>query len=154
MNPVPRVSGFVHRLSAHERVLGPSRPCLILFVCFSCETTDFYHQVGAAMKSGTLHTRGHFTPGDISRLECTYIVMENGDVIDFGLSQSDKFPNTWTLPADPKTVAGRELHSFIESTSQDPTSAPFTLRAGVRTAAARRLGELCMRRPSPQGGTI
>ena len=39
------------------------------------------------------------------RLKRTYIVMKNGDVFDFGLSHNDKYPSTWTPPADPKIVA-------------------------------------------------
>ena len=39
------------------------------------------------------------------RLKRTYVIMKNGDVFDFGLSQNDKYPSTWTPPAGPKIVA-------------------------------------------------
>ena len=39
------------------------------------------------------------------RLKRTYVIMKNGDVFDFGLSQNDKYPSTWTPLAGPKIVA-------------------------------------------------
>ena len=40
-----------------------------------------------------------------NRLKRTYIVMKNGDVLDFGLSRIDLYWNTWTPPANCKTIA-------------------------------------------------
>ena len=40
--------------------------------------------------------------------------MKNGDVFDFGLSQNDKYPSTWTPPAGPKIVAKEGCQSYKE----------------------------------------
>jgi len=79
------------------------------------------------------------------RLKRTYVVMKNGDVFDFGLSQNDTYPSTWTTPAGPKIVA-----EDIKERVGRPNSRALPL--WLDAEPARRLGALCIRRPAPRQG--
>ena len=57
--------------------------------------------------------------------------MKNGDVFDFGLSQNDKYPSTWTPPAGPKIVA-EDIKERVER--PNPTRAPS--RCGWRSSVS------------------
>ena len=39
--------------------------------------------------------------------------MKNGDVLDFGLSRIDLYWNTWTPPANCKTIATKDVKDIV-----------------------------------------
>ena len=75
--------------------------------------------------------------------------MKNGDVLDFGLSRIDLYWNTWTPPANCKTIA-KDIKDIYRWPSQHAcASIPY---GGLHAAAARRLGMLCTCCTWPQQG--